>query len=623
MSAIIPVYLAVQRLRFRSKRVPSEALDALALPERPGVLHRSQRGRAAGATPLLSSRRRRLASPPEGHGRRVRDHASDLRNADLLAARLRREGGGDAPLHGRAAHLLPSLRVPDASFCPRVVVVWTTRGSSLARQGADRRRRRSSTSPAPPTSIASATRRPPERASRRRAGHRRAVSHPEPSRACRGEWRGGEGRPRSRRVGFPSPGDRAKDSHGRTQPGNHEEFSPRAGFRARCQNDRARPPPATAFLAGTLLDHDGRPPARARADAARAGASARVAPPSASKATTKRIVRRTAHRGSPTWSVVSLSELEPRVVAQRRFLLLRRRRGRAHLVRARVRVRAPLEDEAGEDERRRFSNRPPSVHQASDTETAARGFARLVVAAPTRRSAFPGVGETFASPLRERAGGAARVAARAQRENRRRRRRTASLCRCRLRRVRRAWARRVPPRRRRVAPARARAGARGGGRRGGARRAFSPSVSRRRAAFARVSLRAAAALENAARTVRGTTRACSWRTRARHVPGACGGVRLRSVPPRETYRGVWNRRRRRLDERRKKASARGVRWHTPAAHRFMSRDFFVAAAVAFVPLAPAGHARRICSQRASIDRSARGGPAAPAAEDRVHERHFF
>ena len=41
------------------------------------------------------------------------------------------------------------------------------------------------------------------------------------------------------------------------------------------------------------------------------------------------------------------------------------------------------------------------------------------------------------------------------------------------------------------------------------------------------------------------------------------------------------------EEEKKKRRAPGSADDTPAAHRFMSRDFFVAAAVAFVPLAPA------------------------------------
>ena len=246
---------------------------------------------------------------------------------------------------------------------------------------ADRRPRRSSTSPAPPTSIASATRRAagareptPSRTSPGRLS-------PEPSRARRGEWRGGEGRPRSRRENF-EPG-RPREGSRRTQPGNHE-IQPAGWFRARCQNDRARPPPATAFLAGTPCPTTTAARASARTPRRRRG-NARRETSSASKATTTGGVRGRALLFPHLERRESVRAHEPRVVAQRRFLLLRRRRGRDRLVRhLRVRVRARRA--RGRSGRRRTPTLEPTAECSSGErhETAARGFARLGTRRPDR-----------------------------------------------------------------------------------------------------------------------------------------------------------------------------------------------------------------------------------------------
>ena len=340
-----------------------------------------------------------------------------------------------------------------------------------------------------------------------------------------------------------------------------------------------------------MPDHDGRPPrARERADA--------TAP--ARKRASRDAERVESHDEteasadepscSPTWSVVSLSELTSRasspsdvssssVVAAAATV--------SCATSASASALAALEDEAGEDERRRFSNRPPSVHQASDTKPP-RVDSRVSErgGSDETSSAFFFTEETFASPLREsptpNANANANANAKTEEEE------EEEQPPCRLRRVRRAWARRVPAPPPRCACAR-RAGARGGGRRGDARRRVFRRVFRvGRAGFARVSLRAAAALENAARTVRGTTRVfvADARDTFRALAEAFGSEAFRRERRSEGVFGT-------VDddgvdeEEKEKRRAPGSADDTPAAHRFMSRDFFVAAAVAFVPLAPA------------------------------------
>ena len=223
-----------------------------------------------------------------------------------------------------------------------------------------------------------------------------------------------------------------------------------------------------------MPDHDGRPP-RARARGRHgAGAETRVA--------RRRVRRKPRRNGGVRGRALLFPHLErresvrahePRVVAQRRFLLLRRRRGRDRLVRhLRVRVRARRA--RGRSGRRRTPTLLEPTAECSSGErheTAARGFARLGtrrLRRDERRVFF--TEETFASPLRESPTPNANANANANAKPEEEEEEEQPPCVCRLRRVRRAWARRVPPRRRRVAPARARAGARGGGRRGDARR---------------------------------------------------------------------------------------------------------------------------------------------------------
>ena len=344
-----------------------------------------------------------------------------------------------------------------------------------------------------------------------------------------------------------------------------------------------------------MPDHDGRPPrARERADA--------TAP--ARKRASRDAERVESHDEteasadepscSPTWSVVSLSELTSRasspsdvssssVVAAAATV--------SCATSASASALAALEDEAGEDERRRFSNRPPSVHQASDTKPP-----RVDSAAVSERGgsdetsgAFFFTEETFASPLREsptpNANANANANAKPEEEEEEEEQppcvgSAASAARGLVACLRAAAALRLR------ALARALEAEGDAATRDAA--FFAECFASARAAFARVSLRAAAALENAARTVRGTTRVfvADARDTFRALAEAFGSEAFRRERRSEGVFGTVDDDG--LDEEeKKKRRAPGSADDTPAAHRFMSRDFFVAAAVAFVPLAPA------------------------------------
>ena len=344
-----------------------------------------------------------------------------------------------------------------------------------------------------------------------------------------------------------------------------------------------------------MPDHDGRPPrARERADA--------TAP--ARKRASRDAERVESHDEteasadepscSPTWSVVSLSELTSRasspsdvssssVVAAAATV--------SCATSASASALAALEDEAGEDERRRFSNRPPSVHQASDTKPP-----RVDSAAVSERGgsdetsgAFFFTEETFASPLREsptpNANANANANAKPEEEEEEEEQppcvgSAASAARGLVACLRAAAALRLR------ALARALEAEGDAATRDAA--FFAECIASARAAFARVSLRAAAALENAARTVRGTTRVfvADARDTFRALAEAFGSEAFRRERRSEGVFGTVDDDG--LDEEeKKKRRAPGSADDTPAAHRFMSRDFFVAAAVAFVPLAPA------------------------------------
>ena len=339
-----------------------------------------------------------------------------------------------------------------------------------------------------------------------------------------------------------------------------------------------------------MPDHDGRPPrARERADAtapARKHASRDVECVESHDETEASADEPSC---SPTWSVVSLSELTSRasspsdvssssVVAAAATV--------SCATSASASALAALEDEAGEDQRRRFSNRPPSVHQASDTKPP-RVDSRVSERGGSDETsgAFFFTEETFASPLRESPTPNANANAKPEEEEEAEEQppcvgSAASAARGLVACLRAAAALRLR------ALARALEAEGDAATRDAA--FFAECFASARAAFARVSLRAAAALENAARTVRGTTRVfvTDARDTFRALAEAFGSEAVRRERRSEGVFGTVDDDG--LDEEEKKIRrAPGSADDTPAAHRFMSRDFFVAAAVAFVPLAPA------------------------------------
>jgi hypothetical protein len=339
-----------------------------------------------------------------------------------------------------------------------------------------------------------------------------------------------------------------------------------------------------------MPDHDGRPPrARERADAtapARKRASRDVECVESHDETEASADEPSC---SPTWSVVSLSELTSRasspsdvssssVVAAAATV--------SCATSASASALAALEDEAGEDQRRRFSNRPPSVHQASDTKPP-RVDSRVSERGGSDETsgAFFFTEETFASPLRESPTPNANANAKPEEEEEAEEQppcvgSAASAARGLVACLRAAAALRLR------ALARALEAEGDAATRDAA--FFAECFASARAAFARVSRRAAAALESAARTVRGTTRVfvADARDTFRALAEAFGSEAFRRERRSEGVFGTVDDDG--LDEEeKKKRRAPGSADDTPAAHRFMSRDFFVAAAVAFVPLAPA------------------------------------
>ena len=343
-----------------------------------------------------------------------------------------------------------------------------------------------------------------------------------------------------------------------------------------------------------MPDHDGRPPrARERADATAPARKRTSRDPERVESYDEETEASAADEPcgcSPTWSVVSLSELTSRasspsdvssssVVAAAATV--------SCATSASASALAALEDEAGEDERRRFSNRPPRVEAKSETKPP-----RVDSAAVSRRGGSDETSggfflmneATFASPLREsptpNANANAYANAKAEEEEEEQPPCVGSAA---------SAARRLVACLRAAAALRLHALARTLEAEDDAAACdaafFAECFASARVAFARVSRRAAAALENAARTVRGTTRVfvADARDTFRALAEAFGSERRA-----RRSEGVFGTVDDGLDEEeKKKRRAPGSADDTPAAHRFMSRDFFVAAAVAFVPLAPA------------------------------------
>ena len=312
-----------------------------------------------------------------------------------------------------------------------------------------------------------------------------------------------------------------------------------------------------------MPDHDGRPPrARERADATAPARKRTSRDPERVESYDEETEASAADEPcgcSPTWSVVSLSELTSRasspsdvssssVVAAAATV--------SCATSASASALAALEDEAGEDERRRFSNRPPSeTKPPRGLDSAA--VSRRGGSDETSGGFFFVKNPTFASPLREsptpNANANANANAKAEEEEG-----SAHA----------SAARRLVACLRAAAASRLHALARTLEAEGDAAACdaafFAECFASARVAFARVSRRAAAALENAARTVRGTTR-------------------VFVADARDTFRALAEA----FGEEEKKERRDASADDTPAAHRFMSRDFLVAAAVALAPLAPA------------------------------------
>ena len=327
-----------------------------------------------------------------------------------------------------------------------------------------------------------------------------------------------------------------------------------------------------------MPDHDGRPPrARERADATAPARKRTSRDPERVESYDEETEASAADEPcgcSPTWSVVSLSELTSRasspsdvssssVVAAAATV--------SCATSASASALAALEDEAGEDERRRFSNRPPSYVEAkSETYSPP----RVDSAAVSRRGGSDETSGGFflmnevnvrESPT-PNANANANANAKAEEEE--------------------GSAAEEPARRlvaclRAAAASRLHALARTLEAEGDAAACdaafFAECFASARAAFARVSRRAAAALEDAARTVRGTTRV--------FVADARDTFRALAEAFGEGVFGTVDDGKDKEEEKKERRDASAD--DTPAAHRFMSRDFLVAAAVALAPLAPA------------------------------------
>ncbi len=344
-----------------------------------------------------------------------------------------------------------------------------------------------------------------------------------------------------------------------------------------------------------MPDHDGRPPrARERADATAPARKRTSRDPERVESYDEETEASAADEPcgcSPTWSVVSLSELTSRasspsdvssssVVAAAATV--------SCATSASASALAALEDEAGQDEREdeRFSNRPPRVEAKSETYSPPRVDSAHV----SRRGGSDETSGGFflvkkmneatfsPSPLREsptpNANANANANAKAEEEEEEGQPPCVGSAAS-------SAARRLVACLRAAAASRLHALARTLEAEGDAAACdaafFAECFASARVAFARVSRRAAAALEDAARTVRGTTRVfvADARDTFRALAEAFGEGVFGTVDDGEE------------NEEEKKERRDASADDTPAAHRFMSRDFLVAAAVALAPLAPA------------------------------------
>ena len=338
-----------------------------------------------------------------------------------------------------------------------------------------------------------------------------------------------------------------------------------------------------------MPDHDGRPPrARERADATAPARKRTSRDPERVESYDEETEASAADEPcgcSPTWSVVSLSELTSRasspsdvssssVVAAAATV--------SCATSASASALAALEDEAGEDERRRFSNRPPSetkpprgldsaaVSRRGGSDETSGGF--FLVKNLMNEATFS------PSPLREAPTPNANANAKAKAEEEEEEEQPPCVG---------VGSAAEEPARRLVACLRAAAASRlhalartleaEGDAAACDAAFFAECFAAARAAFARVSRRAAAALEDAARTVRGTTRV--------FVADARDTFRALAEAFGEGVFGTVDDGKDKEEEKKERRDASAD--DTPAAHRFMSRDFLVAAAVALAPLAPA------------------------------------
>ena len=348
-----------------------------------------------------------------------------------------------------------------------------------------------------------------------------------------------------------------------------------------------------------MPDHDGRPPrARERADATAPARKRTSRDPERVESYDEETEASAADEPcgcSPTWSVVSLSELTSRASSPSdvsSFSAVAAAATVSCATSASASALAALEDEAGEDEREdeRLSNRPPRVEAKSETYSPPRVDSADSAAVSQRggsderpRGGFFLVKNlmneaTFASPLREsptpNANANANANAKAEEEEEEEQPPCVGSAAS-------SAARRLVACLRAAAASRLHALARTLEAEDDTAAcdaaSFAECFASARAAFARVSRRAAAALEDAARTVRGTTRVfvADARDTFRALAEAFGEGVFGTVDDGEE------------NEEEKKERRDASADDTPAAHRFMSRDFLVAAAVALAPLAPA------------------------------------
>ena len=326
-----------------------------------------------------------------------------------------------------------------------------------------------------------------------------------------------------------------------------------------------------------MPDHDGRPPrARERADATAPARKRTSRDPERVESYDEETEASAADEPcgcSPTWSVVSLSELTSRasspsdvssssVVAAAATV--------SCATSASASALAALEDEAGEDERRRFSNRPPKAVEAKSKTFSPPRVDFLVKNLMNEATFSP-------SPLREAPTPNANANAKAKAEEEEEEEQPPCVGSA----AKDFSARRLVACLRAAAASRLHALARTLEAEGDAAACdaafFAECFASARAAFARVSRRAAAALEDAAR---------SWMTTTRvFVADARDTFRALAEAFGEGVFGTVDDGSDKEEEKKERRDASAD--DTPAAHRFMSRDFLVAAAVALAPLAPA------------------------------------